>query len=103
MSALIAACELQPGDLYRPTMFGAATRGQVFHVQAARTIVSGASYRVIEAVNVCTGSPASIDLRADVTVARLVEVDRRDVAAALDTTADGEQLALVRHDGKWWW
>lgn len=103
MGTVIEAAELQPGDLYRGVMLGAVERGQAYKVLTARTYVAATTYRVIEAVNVSTGNHASINLSSTTLVARLAEVDRRDVCAAIDGGHDGAQFTVVLHDGKLWW
>lgn len=103
MSTMIPATKLAEGDLYRGVGLGRVERGQVFRVVKVRTITTAASYRHIEAVNVDTGNRSSIDLRADVTVARLDYLGTaQDAAMAVRKMDEGDTLHLVRHNERYW-
>lgn len=95
MSETILAADLAVGDVYR-------SGGDPLRVASIRTFHSGATYRVIEAQNLRSGGGASISLRSDVSVEKLEAIHLRDLQGYLLYMAEGDQLSIVRADGKFW-
>jgi hypothetical protein len=102
MAEIIPADQLAVGDVYRPVALGAIVRAQAFAVAEIRTYVAGATYQVLRAINTATGNAASIELRADIPVARLEVQSVADLKGYLDVMGNGDQLNVVRYDDKFW-